>query len=345
MSVLEHRKDLGRIARKGELEDQLISTYSKIITAINEEQWQDAREYLDFFVAEARIIYDAYRTWWPLIRKCFIDLGVSDEEFDAINEELQLLVNRPYGDEPFDEELTWKQFLIIKSEIHRIMESAPTESINKLDVLREKWRSLHDRQVDIVTGLMTVISRRFGEEQIRVLYRDYLTPWHFEWRYKQFDPHVTPWKETLPLNLYLNIESMRGHLVGPKRQGDMEFEEEDDRWVISFDPCGSGQRLMRGEAAEGTGSRMEAPYHFLITQEEHDWAWNLKGVCYYSTVLTVVRYWKRNQSRNLATLFVLWTLLNILIQMSNVSGISTKIRTRFQRSTTNELARKNPRPN
>ena len=87
--------------------------------------------------------------------------------------------------------------------------------------------------------------------------------------------------DTLPLNLYLSVESMRGHLCGPSRQGDVELEEEDDRWVISFDPCGSGQRTMRGEAAEGTGSRMEAPYHFAVTQEEHDWAWNQKGICYY----------------------------------------------------------------
>lgn len=281
MTVLEYREDLKRNARAGDIPDQLISTYAKIIASIREHEWENAHEYLDYFLFEGRIIYELYRQWRPLIGKCFADLGVPDDEFDGIFEELKILVNHPYGPEPFDEEREWMALMILKAQIHRILEPTPSESIKKVDVLREKWRSIHDRQADIISGLMTVISRRFGEEQIHVLYRDYLVPMHFNWRYKQFNPRVTSWEKTLPMNLYLSIESMRGHLCGPKRQGDVEFEEEGDRWVISFDPCGSGQRGMRGETAEGTGSRMEAPYYFAVTQEEHDWAWNLKGICHY----------------------------------------------------------------
>lgn len=281
MSVLEYREDLKRVARAGELDDQVISTYRKVIDCIGAEQWNDAREYLDFFLSEGRIIYELYREWWPLIGKCFADKGVSEDEFNGILEELRLLVNQPYGSERFNEEREWAKLLALKAEIHRILESEPQQAVEKMNVLREKWRSIHDRQADIVSGLMTVLSRRFGEEEVHVLYRDYLTPMHFEWRYKHFNPRVNPWQDTLPLNLYLSIEAMRGHLCGPARQGDVELKEENDRWVISFDPCGSGLRGMRGETAEGTGSRMEAPYHFAVTEEEHDWAWNKKGICYY----------------------------------------------------------------
>jgi hypothetical protein len=85
---------------------------------------------------------------------------------------------------------------------------------------------------------------------------------------------------------------MRGHLVGPARNGDMDVDEYDDRFVISFDPCGSGGRQQRGDTIEGTPSRAEPPYDFGVTEEEHDWAWNEKGVCYYcSHCCFVLEHW------------------------------------------------------
>jgi hypothetical protein len=74
---------------------------------------------------------------------------------------------------------------------------------------------------------------------------------------------------------------MRGHLVGPDRTGDMEFSEDADRYTLRFDPCGSGGRILRGDAIEGTPPRTDAPYSWGVTQEEHDFAWRKKGVCYY----------------------------------------------------------------
>ena len=82
-------------------------------------------------------------------------------------------------------------------------------------------------------------------------------------------------------NLYLVLEAMRAHLCGPDRDGSLEYEEHDDRYVVRFDPCGSGGRSMRGDELEGTGSRVLAPYEFGVTQERHDWAWNQEGICYY----------------------------------------------------------------
>jgi len=74
---------------------------------------------------------------------------------------------------------------------------------------------------------------------------------------------------------------MRGHLCGPGRRGELEVDEDDDKIVVRFDPCGSGGRQQRGDPVEGTPSRALAPYEFGVTQAEHDWAWNEKGVCYY----------------------------------------------------------------
>jgi hypothetical protein len=61
----------------------------------------------------------------------------------------------------------------------------------------------------------------------------------------------------------------------------MEVEETDDRITVSFDPCGSGGRSMRGDEIEGTGSRVLEPYEFGVTDGKYDWAWNEEGICYY----------------------------------------------------------------
>jgi hypothetical protein len=61
----------------------------------------------------------------------------------------------------------------------------------------------------------------------------------------------------------------------------MELIETEDRFILRFDPCGSGQRTIRGDWIEGTPSRMEAPYGWTVTEEPHTWNHNQPGVCLY----------------------------------------------------------------
>jgi len=103
----------------------------------------------------------------------------------------------------------------------------------------------------------------------------------FAWRYEKFDIDKHPWDEGLETLMYVACEAMRGHLVGPERTGDFELEELDDRFVLRFDPCGSGGRTMRGDWIEGTPARMEAPYNWRVAEEERDWNHYTKGVCLY----------------------------------------------------------------
>src|SRR4029077_4588359 len=66
-----------------------------------------------------------------------------------------------------------------------------------------------------------------------------------------------------------------------ERRGELDVEEDDDKIVIEFDPCGSGGGMQRGDLVEGTAPRAEEPYNLGVTREKHDWAWNEEGVCYY----------------------------------------------------------------
>ena len=94
-----------------------------------------------------------------------------------------------------------------------------------------------------MSGLLTFVAEHFGEEAIENCYRHVLEPYLQE-RYAPFDLRRQPYEETIYRNLYLSFEAMRGHLCGPDRTGDLEFTEHEDRYVIAFDPCGSGNRSL-----------------------------------------------------------------------------------------------------
>jgi hypothetical protein len=150
----------------------------------------------------------------------------------------------------------------------------------RMDEARELWRQTHDRDVDHVYGLMSEVVERHGEEAVRPMYDRVLLPL-FAWRYEKFDVDKHPWDEALETLLYVACEAMRGHLCGPERTGDMELVETDDRFILRFDPCGSGGRTVRGDWVEGTPPRMEQPYGWRVSEEPHAWNHGEPGVCLY----------------------------------------------------------------
>jgi hypothetical protein len=105
----------------------------------------------------------------------------------------------------------------------------------------------------------------------------------FAWRYEKFDIDKYPWDDGLEVLMLVACEAMRGHLVGPERTGDFELIETDDRYILRFDPCGSGGRMVRGDVIEGTPPRTEEPYNWSVSQEPHTWNHGKIGVCHYCT--------------------------------------------------------------
>jgi len=129
---------------------------------------------------------------------------------------------------------------------------------------------------------MSEIVERLGESSIGPMWDKVLLPL-FTWRYEKFDIDKHAWAEGLETLMLVACEAMRGHLVGPERTGDFELIETEDRYILRFDPCGSGGRTIRGDWIEGTPARMEAPYNWSVSQEPHTWNHNTKGVCHYCT--------------------------------------------------------------
>ena len=274
--------ELGKRVRTGDWADQAISTTRKIREAVADGRWEPAAQLVGYFMDEAKVCHRIYSVWADGFDAWLAAEGVAAEELRAERGRVRRLLAFPDGGafEPF---ARWDALEAAASAVESRLRGdrpSPEEALAAFDDLRESWRQLHDRWVDFISAQLALVDRRFGEDAIERCYRSILEPYLQE-RYAPFDLRERSWDETVFRNLYLSFEAMRGHLCGPDREGEIGFEEHDDRYVLSFDPCGSGNRGQRGDPVEGTPSRMEPPYAFGVTREKHDWAWNEQGVCHY----------------------------------------------------------------
>lgn len=290
-------EEIGKRVRTGDWRDQAVSTTAKIADAIDAGEWEVAAQLVDYWMEEAKVVYVIYKVWTDGFVEFLRQQDVPDEDVRAEVERLRVLLAFPDG-EPFDSVGRWAALSEQAGTLAHALRGfdiSAEDALRRLDELRESWRQHHDRGADFQSGLLTFVARLRGEAAIGEAYAHVLAPYLGE-RYQPFDIRVRPYEETLYRNLYLSFEAMRGHLVGPDRTGDMEVDEHDDRIVISFDPCGSGNRGQRGDPVEGTPSRSEPPYEFGVTTEEHDWAWNETGICYYCAhCCYALEYWPAQQ--------------------------------------------------
>jgi len=273
---------LGRRVRMGTWEEQKVSTYRKIREALGEGRWDDAANLAAYFVDEANVCFTLYRQWISDLNGFLRDRGVPQDELDELNASIVAKLPLPDG-RGWQPRQRWNEVLDLAQ---RFTGAAYREQQDRalafLDELKEAWRQTHDRDVDHAYGLMSEIVARFGEGAIGEMWNRVLLPL-FVWRYEKFDIDKHPWDEGLEVLMLVACEAMRGHLVGPERTGDFELIETDDRFILRFDPCGSGQRTVRGDWIEGTPPRMEPPYGWSVSQEEHPWNHFTKGVCHYCT--------------------------------------------------------------
>jgi hypothetical protein len=271
---------LGRRVRMGPWEDQKISTYRKIREALDEGRWDNAAELQAYFIDEANVCFTLYRQWIGDLNGYLKDKSVDAAKIADRNDQAVRVAKLPDGS-PWQPRRHWDRFL---TEMQRTTAATyrenPAEAKRLLDVAKETWRQCHDRDVDHTYALMSLVLEELGEPAVRDMYDRVLLPL-FVWRYEKFDIDKHPWDQALETLMLVACEAMRGHLVGPERTGDMELIELEDRFILRFDPCGSGQRTVRGDWIERTPARMEPPYNWAVTQEKHSWNHYTPGVCLY----------------------------------------------------------------
>lgn len=284
-------EEIGKRVRTGDWADQAVSTATRILEALREGgdtfglaagRRETAAQLVDYFMEEAKVVYVVYEVWTAGFLDWLRGEGVGEEDLATELDRLRALMAWPDGT-PLDTAARWAALGEAAGALGNGIRSyghSVAEAEAALEALLVDWRRLHDRYADLMAGVLAFVARRFGEAALEPCYRSVLEPYIQE-RYMVFDVRLRPYADTLVRNLYISLEAMRAHLVGPGRRGDIDLGEFEDRWELRFDPCGSGGRQVRGDEIEGTGSRVLAPYEFGVTTEPHPWAWNEVGVCYY----------------------------------------------------------------
>lgn len=286
--VLSYSPTLGRrIRADARWSDAAVSTYARARDAIEAGEWDTASEYISFFVDEAAVIWGFFRGLIPDAIVFLEERGVTRDELTELNRSILAMLDLPDG-RAFVSRRRWAEF---EDEVRRATVACGAHdreaALAHLAELKEMWRQIQDRDVDHLYALLNEAVKRWGEQTVGEFWDAIIGPL-FTSRYAKFDTSQNEWANSLWTNVYLAFEAMRGHLVGPDRDGSMEFEEDETRYTWRFDPCGSGGRAMRGDSVEGSPPRMEPPFEFGVTKDEFDFAWNKKGVCYYCVNCCVV---------------------------------------------------------
>ena len=271
-SQLAHSKLLGRNIRMGSAQALSTPTHELAVSALREGNSETAQEYLEYAVVEACTILDYISPWlkkllemgsgevsdWPEhVSRLTAVIGVAPPILEA---------SRDVGSEA-------------AGRARAALERCDVAEFDAaFSAMLATQREVVDAQTDWAWGLLTVLRDALGEERLGEVLTT--TQSHIVDRYKGYDMPV----EEL---VALTVEGMRAIHTGPDRSGRVDVMEEADRWVLSFDPCGSGGRMRRGDPDRGQVPRTEAPYNFGVTKEAHDWSWGEKGVCLYCTHCSV----------------------------------------------------------
>jgi hypothetical protein len=254
------------------------SPYVLAFTALRRGDAAAAQVFTGQILDEAVEARDLFPSFIGRARDYLLAHGLSPEELGDEERRLQALLD-PDG-EGLDVSAAWQVLqTATEAAVGSCASGRAEEAVALLDAARRRWCAVHDRACDWIYGLLDVAFRRLGEEQIGRMWDAIMSD--FYPTRDAYEPSARPWTDSLPALLGDAIASLRGHLSGQARMGDVEVVEEADRWVVSFDPCGSGGRTYRPDTTSDGIARMEPPYRFAVTTRAHDWAWQQEGICLY----------------------------------------------------------------
>jgi len=146
-------------------------------------------------------------------------------------------------------------------------------ALELVDYVQIEGKGLHDLYCDWVYALLTWISEHNGEETLLEVLE-----------YSKAKTGAAMFDQIKGLKTRKQLvqwytEAMRAHHSGPGAKGIIDVREEEDRFVISCNPCGAGGRMRRGD--DKTPARTEEPFNFGTTEKAYPWAWGKENVSYY----------------------------------------------------------------
>jgi hypothetical protein len=144
-----------------------------------------------------------------------------------------------------------------------------------IEYLQDEGKGLHDAYVDWTYALLSWIANHAGEEKLIDVFKETQAAAAVA-LYSQMQGLKTPRQLVA-----WQAEQMRAHRSGPKESGNITVREEEDRYVLSFDPCGSGGRIRRTGELDKTPPRTGPPLNLGVTKKPYPWSWCMENVPYY----------------------------------------------------------------
>lgn len=255
---LEWSRHLNRLIRQDDPELIGVSTHTLIERAAHAGEYSHATALTDYYWTEMRIIGQALYTWIDDIAR----YAPTRSEGPANWPLRDGLMRGVWAFNPGEGD---------QAVARAAFDDTDAETgIAAVERMRIRWCAVHDFLVVWIQELLTSLVEEFGEkavlDSVRHAYENI-------WR-----PRYAVWNMMSPLErLQLSVEGMRGHLSGMGRRGDVGVVEEEDRYVMILDPCGSCGVLRRGDPES-----RRAPWPVSGNQQAHPWTWGRTGVGWYA---------------------------------------------------------------
>jgi len=132
------------------------------------------------------------------------------------------------------------------------------EAVELINLIRSNCEKMHNQLTEWIWSLLTFIANVYGEEDVGKALR---------FRHECFPIKV----EHLSAEELARNEAI---YMGCAHFSNISVKEEDDKFIIRKDPCGSGGRMLKQRLND-------PPYNLGVTSKGYDWSWEKKGVSYY----------------------------------------------------------------
>jgi hypothetical protein len=276
MLKLEYNANLGRVIRMDDIDTIGRSTYAMLEDAIAADRTQEALALSEYYLRELRIMHDILMTWAQDIIRFMIVRDAAAGQ--PVAQALSGAICKAWRDFEFGAApLRTLQAAIRAAEQQR--------AAHALERLWLEFKIPHDVLVAWINEMLNYLSKAGEQHVLDSILETHQSIWGD--RYATWD-RMTSWEKVA-----LTVEGMRGHLSGASRKGDVLVREEEDRFVIAFDPCGTGGVLRRGDPESGRPAyRTDG-----VNREPHDWTWGKVGVHWYCSHCAIAMEWLPGRRR------------------------------------------------
>lgn len=267
MLKLAYSEAIGKVIRQDDLSTLGVSSQTMAEQAIAEGRLDEARTLASYFLGEIRMMGGVMYTWF----ECTLGHLL---EADGVDAPVERALS--YARTPRDFDAGTPAHDKVLAALDR---EEGEEAVRQLEHMRYEYRVVHDLFVRWNQDLLTRVAERYGEDAVlESILRTCESVW-----IKRFNA----WFDWPVMDrVYFTAEGMRSHIVGSRRRGDMTIVEEDDRFVFSFEPCGSCGIMRRGDPETGRAGIQPAGNTVPTA-----WSWFRTGVSWYGIHSPIAMEW------------------------------------------------------